>query len=66
LFFFLLGVRILFESGNTIHVNGTTLTTLPARYSSFTIYKAGLFAVINGTHFILRWDFGRKTNHLKK
>jgi hypothetical protein len=57
------------ESGKPIRVNDKDLTTLassPARYSSFTVYKAGLFVVINGTHFILRWDYGKKTNNRKK
>ena len=60
---FYIGIHISFVSGKSIHVDDQALTTLassPARYSSFTIYKAGLFAVINGTHFHLRWDFGRK------
>lgn len=64
-FFFLrfLGVQISFESGKSIQVNDKELTSLgssPARYSSFTIYKAGLFAVINGSHFIIRWDYGSR------
>jgi hypothetical protein len=57
-----LGVNISFESGKSIRVNDEILTKLassPAHYSSFTIYKAGLFVVINGTHFILRWDHGK-------
>jgi hypothetical protein len=56
------GERISFESGKSLHVNGQALTKLassPARYLSFTIYKAGLFVVVNGTHFILRWDHGK-------
>ena len=56
-FFSYIGEHISFESGKSIYVNDTPLTTLvssPARYSSYTIYKAGLFVVINGTHFILK------------
>ncbi|CAF0823545.1 unnamed protein product [Adineta steineri] len=57
------GINISFESDKSIYVNDkalTTLTSSPAHYSSFTIHKAGLFVVINGTHFILRWDMGNR------
>lgn len=57
-----LGVQVSFESGKDILVNNTALTKLgssPARYPSFTVYKAGLFVIINATHFNLRWDRGR-------
>ena len=40
--------------------DGQQISTLPAQYPTFTIYKAGLFLVINGTHFILRWDYGNR------
>ena len=56
------GVHIKFASGKDILVNDKPLTALassPVRYPTFTIYKAGLFAIINGTHFHLRWDFGK-------
>ncbi|CAF1077448.1 unnamed protein product [Adineta steineri] len=57
------GINISFESDKSIYVNDkalTTSTSTPAHYSSFTIHKAGLFVVINGTHFILRWDMGNR------
>lgn len=59
--FSFLATRIYFESSNSIQVNDTVVTIVPAypiRYPTFTIYRAGLFIVINGTHFILRWDHG--------
>ena len=59
---FYAGIHIAFASGKDIRVNDEPLTALassPVRYPTFTIYKAGLFAIINGTHFHLRWDFGK-------
>ncbi|CAF4806256.1 unnamed protein product, partial [Rotaria sp. Silwood2] len=62
-YFFHIGTHISLVSDKPILVNDTALTILtasPLRYSSFTIYKAGLFLIINGTHFIVRWDFGNR------
>jgi hypothetical protein len=58
---FFKGFHITFASAKDIRVNDEPLTALassPVRYPTFTIYKAGIFAIINGTHFHLRWDFG--------
>ena len=57
-----IGITISLESGKPITVDNKALTTLgssPARYPSFTIYKAGIFVVINATRFNLRWDTGK-------
>ncbi|CAF3348387.1 unnamed protein product [Rotaria socialis] len=53
------GTIIYLESGKPVQINNTALmalTSSPIHYPAFTIYKAGLFVIINGTNFIVRWD----------
>lgn len=55
------GIQIHIETGKPIRVNDQDLDNLassPVHYPAFTIVKAGLFAIISGKHFRLKWDFG--------
>ena len=68
-FMFRIGRSISFVSGQFIRINDITFSTLPSlplRYGSLKIFKAGLFAVIKGDHFLVRWDFGRILNNQRK
>lgn len=58
---FTLDIEISFKSGNSVQVNGQELENLastPVQYPTFTIRKAGIFAIVHGKHFQLKWDFG--------